>query len=76
MGILVFRAGQKLRFPYENYRGETSVREVEFIGLDYGENEWYPENQWFMRTYDFGKMAHRSFALAKIDASTIEVIST
>ena len=75
MGILVFRAGQRLRFSYENYRGETSIREVEFVGLDYGNNEWYTERQWFMRTFDFGKNAARSFALAKIDADRVEVIA-
>lgn len=67
----VYLPGEVLQFSYENYRGETSLRTVRFVGLDYGDNEWYSERQWFMRTYDLDKDAARSFALAKIDANAI-----
>lgn len=66
-----YRPGDILQFDYENYRGETSLRTVRFEGLDYGDNEWYPQRQWFMRTHDLDKDAARSFALAKIDAEAI-----
>ena len=70
----VFLPGAEFEFPYENYRGETSDRHVRFLGLDYGENEWYPEPQWFMRCFDLGKNANRSFALNKIDPNTIKEV--
>ena len=35
--MIGFLAGDQLRFEYTNYREETSVRHVIFIGLDYGE---------------------------------------
>ena len=72
--MIGFLAGDQLRFEYTNYREETSVRHVIFLGLDYGENEWYPEPQWFMRVWDCEKQAYRSFALNKIDANKIEIV--
>lgn len=71
--MFVFIAGNLLEFDYENYKGETSHRHVQLIGLDYGSNEWYAEDQWFARCYDFDKKAFRSFALAKINAREVVV---
>lgn len=72
--MFVFLAGSRLRFPYVNYRGELSTRTVKLVGVDYGMNDWYPEDQWFLRCFDEDKQAHRSFALAKIDPRSIEVL--
>lgn len=74
MGVRTFMPGNRLKFDYVNYKGETEERDVIFKGLDYGDNEWYPERQWFMRCHDIARDADRSFALAKIDADKIEVI--
>ena len=71
----VFLPGQVLKFDYTNYRSVTETRTVVFKGLDFGDNEWYPERQWFMRTYDTVREGDRSFALAKIDADKIEVVA-
>jgi predicted DNA-binding transcriptional regulator YafY len=70
----VFLLGQRLRFSYTNHREETEVRTVQFEGLDYGDNEWYPDRQWFLRGFDESRNAHRSFALARIDGDEIEVV--
>lgn len=69
--IHVFIAGNLLTFSYKNHRDETSTRNVQFIGLDYGSNEWYPEDQWFLRGWDYDKKAFRSFALSRIDPRNI-----
>lgn len=71
----VFQAGCILQFEYTNYKGTTATRTVNFSGLDYGDNEWYPERQWFLRGWDRDKNAFRSFAIAKIDGDKIEVLS-
>lgn len=71
--MFVFIAGNTLEFDYENYKGNTSHRRVQLIGLDYGSNEWYPEDQWFARCYDFDKKDFRSFALAKINPREVVV---
>lgn len=71
--MFVFRAGNILEFSYENYKGVVSRRRVRLMGLDYGSNEWYPDDQWFARCYDLNKGAVRSFALAKIDAREVTV---
>lgn len=73
--MFVFLPNQRLSFPYNNYRGETSQRIVEFRGLDFGSNEWYPEEQWFMRCFDEEKNAFRSFALHRIDPRKIIILS-
>lgn len=67
----VYLPGDKLQFEYTNYRGVTEVRTVVFKGLDFGDNEWYPERQWFMRCHCLDRDGARSFALAKIDAERI-----
>lgn len=71
--FLTFKAGDTIRFPYKNHRGENAIREVIFHGIDYGSNEWYPEAQFFLRCYDPQKGA-RSFAIANIDAAQMEVV--
>lgn len=70
-----FIAGNILEFNYKNYKGVTSLRRVQLIGLDYGSNKWYPDDQWFARCYDFDKHDFRSFALEKIDAREIIVVA-
>lgn len=72
MGIHVFLPGERLRFDYLNHRGVLERRDVIFAGLDWGDNEWYPKRQWFMRCYDLVRTEARSFALALIDPDAIE----
>ena len=71
----VFLPGQRLQFDYLNHRDVLEKREVIFRGLDYGDNEWYPERQWFLRCDDPSRGASRSFALARIDGDAIEIVS-
>lgn len=74
MGVRVFLPGEVLEFDYLNHRGVVEKRRVIFKGLDHGDNEWYPERQWFMRTYDLAREADRSFALNRIDGDAIVVV--
>lgn len=69
--MINFPCGSTLIFPYEDYRGETTQRVVIFKNLQFGSNEWYPEPQWFLHAFDLEKNAYRSFALARLDPSTI-----
>lgn len=69
-----FVTGQGVSFTYTNHRGKTSKRRVSFQGLDYGNNEWYPERQWFLRGIDLDKKEVRSFALSRIDGEEITAI--
>lgn len=66
-----FMPGQTLSFFYTNHRGERERRVVRFDGIDFGENEWYPEPQWFIRTWDYDREAPRSFAISKIETETL-----
>ncbi len=59
-----------IRMTYTNYRGETAVRTVTPIQVDFGSTDWHPEPQWLMSAYDHDKGAHREFALADCDFST------
>ncbi len=75
MGIAAtFLPGYRLRFSYRNHRDVVEDRDVIFKGLDYGDNEWYPERQWFLRCYDIARDADRSFALSRIDGDAIEIV--
>lgn len=70
--MIVLRPGQLISFYYTNHRDLFEERKVIFLGLDYGHNEWYPENQWFMRCWDTNRTAYRSFALAKIEIESLK----
>ncbi len=74
MGIAVFKPGDRLRFEYTNHAGKTSTRDVVFKALDWGDNEWYPERQWFMRCYDIDHGADRSFALARVNGDAVVLL--
>lgn len=69
-----FRVGNRLAFTYTNHRNETARREIVFHGMDYGDNVWYPERQWFLRGWDSSRQEYRSFALARINPEEIEVL--
>lgn len=58
---------QPIKMIYTNYRGETSVRSVTPISVDFGTTDWHPEPQWLMTAYDNDKGAHRAFALRDCD---------
>ena len=74
MAIRVFMAGERLRFDYLNHRDVLERRDVILKGLEWGDNERYPERQWFLRCYDIARDADRSFALARIDADAVEIV--
>lgn len=61
----------KIEFTYTNHAGKTEHRMCEFLGIDYGSNDWYPEPQFFIRCKaDDRDGAERSFAIAKIKGET------
>lgn len=64
-----------IQFEYINHRGKIELRNVFPYGLDYGENEWYPQPQWFVRCWDYDKESERSFALLHILTGTVQVMS-
>lgn len=74
MNITDLKPGALLSFPYLNHENKETIRVVEYRGLQYGCNEWYPEPQWFMLTHDEDRDAPRSFALSRIDPLTIKVL--
>ncbi|WCD44115.1 hypothetical protein Kuura_037 [Caulobacter phage Kuura] len=67
----VIKFGRVYSFEYRNHRGEVATRTARAEALDFDENEWYPELQWLLRSWDFDKNAARSFALNNINVDTI-----
>jgi predicted DNA-binding transcriptional regulator YafY len=55
-----------LRFTYTNWRGETSVRSVWPIRVEWGSNEYHPEPQWLLVALDLERDAERTFAIKDI----------
>lgn len=58
--------GAMLCFDYTNHRGANEKRNVSYIALEFGSNEYYPEPQFLLRCYDPSRNAERSFAIANI----------
>ena len=56
---------KELHIPYQNYKGEYSVREVQPITLSYKNSEWHGDC-WHLEAYDIGKQAKREFDVDKI----------
>lgn len=60
-----------IEFTYINHNGKREYRKAEFLGIDYGRNDWYPEPQFFLRCKALDRDgAERSFAIAKIEGDT------
>ena len=55
-----------IRIRYTNHRGETAVRRIEPIDIDFDSTEWHPEPQWLLHAFDLDRKAERSFALRDI----------
>lgn len=58
--------GTVVQFDYMNYRGEHSKRQVAFMGVYYGHNEWHPEDEFIMKAFDKEKKSVRYFAIKDI----------
>jgi len=67
----VLMPGNVVMFEYTNDEGKAELRHVQFIGLDFGHNAFYPEDQWFLRGTCLDKNAARSFPISKIDGRTV-----
>lgn len=52
-----------LQVVYRNWRGETSLRNIRPLRIEFRDTEWHPEPQWIMRAFDLDKGAWRDFAL-------------
>lgn len=63
-----------IKMTYTNYRGETSVRSVTPISIEFGRTDWHKKPQWLMSAYDNDKKAHRQFALSDCDFTTSDTI--
>ncbi len=56
-----------LSVRYRNHRGELATRKIMPIMVHWGVSEWHPEPQWLLDCFDYGKNAHRTYALADCD---------
>jgi hypothetical protein len=51
---------------YTNWRGERSLRRIRPLWVEYGSNEWHPEEQWLLVALDEKTNQRRTFALSQI----------
>ena len=49
---------------YKNHEGKVQWRTILPIEIWYGQTDWHPSDQWFVKAYDPTKDAQRDFALA------------
>tara|TARA_R110000803_G_scaffold179960_2_gene242354 strand:+ start:1082 stop:1513 length:432 start_codon:yes stop_codon:yes gene_type:complete len=55
-----------LKFFYTNWKGETTERFVQPIGVVFEANKFHPVEQWFLVAYDYDRKAERQFAMNDI----------
>lgn len=51
---------------YTNWRGERATRLIRPLRIEYGSNEWHPEEQWFLVAIDLERNQQRYFAMSEI----------
>lgn len=56
----------EVKFMYTNYRGETSLRRVKPLRIEFEATEFHPERQWLLVGWDFDRQAERGFAMKDI----------
>lgn len=75
--LRAFHPMQQLSFYYTNHHGKRELRNVTFMTLRHGANEYYPEPpQFFLHCMDHSRIerepVERSFAVAKIEDLQLE----
>lgn len=59
--------GQTLiKFTYTNWRGETAVRTVLPLAIEFGETPEHPEQCWMLRSFCQDRKSHRNFMMSKM----------
>lgn len=61
-----FKEGDRIDLDYRNHRGSLERRTLVFQQLEFGRNEYYPEEQFLLRCYCLDRKAERSFAVQNI----------
>lgn len=51
---------------YTNWRGERFIRYIRPHNIWFGETEWHPEKQWFVRADDVASGKVKDFAMCDI----------
>ena len=57
-------------FTYKNWQGKTAKRKVFPLQIWFGKTDWHPQQQWFLKAFDFEKANIRDFAIADISGWT------
>lgn len=57
---------ETMKFYYENWKGEKSLRSVQDPKLWFGESKYHKGPQWFINAVDLDKDDFRDFAVADI----------
>lgn len=54
--LILLRAGDRIKVRYKNWRGETSIRNIELDGVAFwGKTQWHPEPTWLVAGTDIDK---------------------
>lgn len=61
-----FDLEKAVKISYTNYRGETGVRRIVPLKVEFLSNAWHKEKQWCLIAYDLDKQANRTFACKDI----------
>ena len=57
---------KQVEILYTNYKGETRMRKIIPLNIEYKSTEWHKEEQWLLNAFDVAKQVDRSFALKDI----------
>lgn len=56
-----------VEIDYTNHRGERRIRHIFPLTIEWGSNQWHPEDQWLLHAFDADRdEPARGFAMAGI----------
>jgi len=55
-----------IQVRYKNWQGETAIRTIIPMGIEWGSTEWHAKEQWLLNVWDVDRNAHRQYALCDI----------
>ena len=61
----IFKPTQ-VTFIYTNWKGETRLRTVVPLSIEYNSSEFHKDEQWLLKAYDVEKKEWRTFAMKDI----------
>lgn len=74
--LIAFKFPFLFSCSYKNWKGETSIRQLEAKEVWFGTTQWHTEPGLLLRAYDLVKQETRDFKLSDFDFKTLQLLES